>query len=76
MCPWSFDTLTSELVEPLYKVIIIVFAISVLINLCLNLFWSWLIVKQAIRIITRGGKTDKGFVDKVEGVDGNVEMKQ
>jgi len=72
MSPWSYEALTGDHCEPLYKVLIAIFVISVLINLALNLYWSWLIVRQIIRIFKRGSKNDQGFVDKSEGVDGNI----
>ena len=30
-------------------------ATGVLINICLNFFWSWLIIRQGYRIIMAGG---------------------
>lgn len=68
--------MTEDNIEPLYKGLLILFVISVLINLCLNLFWSWLIVKQALRIITRGAKVDKGYAPDLNGANGTIELKQ
>ena len=46
-------------VETGYKVLLLEFFIAVLINVCLNFWWTWLIVKQVYRTLTRQG--DKGF---------------
>ena len=76
MTPWVYETMTKSTLEPLYKGLLILFVISVLINLVLNLFWSWLIVKQLIRIITRGSQVDKVYAADLNGSNGTVELKQ
>ena len=76
MTPWVYSMMMEDTVEPLFKGLLILFAISVVINPCLNLFWSWLIVKQVIRIITRGSQVDKGYAPGLNGANGTVELKQ
>ncbi len=76
MTPWIYSTMLEDTQEPVYKGLLILFVISVAINLCLNLFWSWLIVKQVVRIITRGSQVDKNFAKGIDGTNGTVELKQ
>ena len=46
-------------VELAYKLLLVELLLAVLINVVLNFWWSWLIMKQVIRTITRG--EDKEF---------------
>ena len=56
-----------EGVPELYKAILVEMAIAVLINMILNFYWSFLIVRQVWRMFTRGGKADKDFAgDEVD----------
>ena len=43
-------------VSTLYKLILVEMAIAVLSNVILNYYWTWNIVKQLLRIITRGSE--------------------
>ena len=48
-------------VSTLYKVILVEMAIAVLSNVILNYYWTWIIVKQLLRIITRGSAADANY---------------
>ena len=43
-----------EGVELAYKLLLVELFLAVLLNVALNFWWSWLIVKQVIRTVTRG----------------------
>ena len=53
-----------------YKIILIEMALAVLINVALNFWWSWLIVRQAIRLIKGGQKADETFDGLAEAKKG------
>ena len=44
-----------------YKIILVEMALAVLVNVALNFYWSFLIVRQAIRLIKGGQKADETF---------------
>ena len=44
-----------------YKIVICEMSLAVLINIILNFAWAWLIIRQVVRIVTRGSKTDSKF---------------
>ena len=43
-----------EGVSTAYKIVLVEMSAAILINVALNFFWSWLIIRQVLRIVTRG----------------------
>ena len=58
---WVSMTLTDDNVGGLYKIFIIEMCTAVLINICLNFYWSYLIIVQVWRIARRGNSADTHF---------------
>ena len=59
---WLYETwFVREGVPMAYKVILIEMAVAVLINVALNFYWSYLIVRQLFRLILGGSKANETF---------------
>ena len=61
-------------VSTVYKLVLLEMAIAVAINVVLNFYWSYLIIRQVYRMIFVGPEADKDFagdktVDDLEPVD-------
>ena len=64
-CDWIYNLLVvQEGVPLLYQIIVIEMALATTIAVILNLYWSWLIIKQLIRILQR--KPETSFTGTVE----------
>lgn len=66
ICAYSIDWVgymwfEKEGVSLLYKVILAEMALAVLINVVLNYYWTYVIVLQLVRIITRGSNADATY---------------
>ena len=61
-------------IEIAYKCLLVFFALAILSNVVLNYIWSWLIVKQLIRIITRGSEADTGFSNEDDDEKGQKKV--
>ena len=62
-----------EGVPMVYKIILVEMFAAVLINVALNFYWSWLILSQVWRVITKGNAADKSYGGKAdEDADGKV----
>lgn len=60
--PWLRNALlTSGSYDKTYKAVLATFALSVFVNMILNFYWSWLIIKQILRMITRGFSSDTAY---------------
>ena len=68
---WISDTWFEREGVPLaYKIILIEMAAAVMVNVVLNFWWSWLIIRQALRLIRGGQRADETFDgSKEEGKD-------
>lgn len=53
-------------VELAYKILLFEFFIAVMINVVMNLNWSYLVILQVKRVLTRGGADDKSFCQEDE----------
>ena len=61
-----------EGVPVIYKVILVETALAVMINVVLNFYWSFLIIKQLYRIIKGGSKANNSaFCNEVGSVEDN-----
>lgn len=56
--PYVVVTIIQVEIVPGYKEILVIFMLGVLVNMCLNLYWSYLIFKQVLRIFKKGEKAD------------------
>jgi len=56
--PYVVVTMIQVEIVPGYKEILVIFMLGVLVNMCLNLYWSYLIFKQVLRIFKKGEKAD------------------
>ena len=69
---WVYTELfEKEGVPVIYKVILVEMALAVLINVVLNFYWSFLIIKQLYRLIKGGSKADNSFGNEVGSVEDN-----
>ena len=60
--PWIYYMYNvAEGVSQLYLLILLEMQASVLINVILNFYWSFLIIRQIIRIVLRGAKSDTTY---------------
>lgn len=65
--PWITYMYTEAEGVPLaYYWILAEMQLAVLINVVLNFFWAWLIIRQVIRIFQRGSKADADFGGDVD----------
>lgn len=63
-----FDSMVGSATSLLYRLLMVVFFTGVSFNIFLNVHWSWLILKQIIRIFTRGAAVaEKQFVGTEDG---------
>ena len=60
-----------EGVPTLYKAILVEMAVAVLINVALNFWWSFLIIRQVYRLIKGGLGADATYAGDDEGKDGD-----
>lgn len=56
-----------------YKVILIEMAVAVLINVILNFWWSYLIIRQVYRLLIKGPDADKDFAGDDDGSKANTD---
>ena len=57
----SNEWFVKEDVRLVYKIILIEMFLAVLTNVALNFYWSFLIIRQVVRLIVGGNKADKTF---------------
>lgn len=64
---WLYDTwFVRDGVTAIYKVLLVEMALAVFINILLNIYWSFLITRQLLRVIRLGSKADETYSGDAE----------